>query len=110
LREAATAERRYEKERQGGIYMHVAAFSARTNFFSLPSLPSTAGNQFNSWGFPQVPYSGPGLCRPVAINKTKKESRKKTMLWTRMTRYDRIIVTVLISPIIARKLFFVYLR
>jgi hypothetical protein len=27
-----------------------------------------------------------------------------------MTRYDRIIVTVLISPIIARKLFFVYLR
>jgi len=32
------------------------------------------------------------------------------MLWTRMTRYDRIIVTVLISPIIARKLFFVYLR
>jgi hypothetical protein len=23
----------------------------------------TAGNQFNSWGFPQVPYSGPGLCR-----------------------------------------------
>ena len=27
------------------------------------------------------------------------------MLWTRMTRYDRIIVTVLISPIIACKLF-----
>jgi hypothetical protein len=33
-REAATAERRYEKERQGVIYMHMAAFSARTNLFS----------------------------------------------------------------------------
>ncbi len=39
-REAATAERRYEKERQGVIYMHMAAFGARTNLFSLPSLPS----------------------------------------------------------------------
>jgi hypothetical protein len=39
-REAATAERRYEKERKSGIYMHVAAFGARTNLFSLPSLPS----------------------------------------------------------------------
>jgi hypothetical protein len=28
-----------------------------------PKWLSTAGNQFNSWGFPQVPYSGPGLCR-----------------------------------------------
>ncbi len=25
-------------------------------------------NQFNSWGFPQVPHSGPGLCRTPAIN------------------------------------------
>jgi hypothetical protein len=33
-REAATAERRYEKEKQGVIYMHMAAFSARTNSFS----------------------------------------------------------------------------
>ncbi len=39
-REAATAERRYEKERQGVVYMHMAAFGARTNLFSLPSLPS----------------------------------------------------------------------
>jgi hypothetical protein len=37
-REAATAERRYEKERQGGIYMHMAAFSARTNLFSFSPL------------------------------------------------------------------------
>jgi hypothetical protein len=28
-----------------------------------PKWLSTAGNQFNSWGSPQVPYSGPGLCR-----------------------------------------------
>ncbi len=39
-REAATAERRYEKERQSVNYMHTAAFSARTNLFSpLPALP-----------------------------------------------------------------------
>jgi hypothetical protein len=30
-----------------------------------PKWLSTAGNQFNSWGFPQVPYSSPGLCRTV---------------------------------------------
>jgi hypothetical protein len=29
----------------------------------LDTALSTAGNQFNSWGFPQVPYSSPGLCR-----------------------------------------------
>ncbi len=29
----------------------------------MPKWLSTAGNQFNSWGFPQVPYSGPGLCQ-----------------------------------------------
>jgi len=34
-REAATAERRYEKERQSGSYMHMAVFSARTNLLSL---------------------------------------------------------------------------
>ncbi len=34
-REAATVERRYEKERQGVIYMHMAAFSARKNLFSI---------------------------------------------------------------------------
>ncbi len=39
-REAATAERGYEKERQSVNYMHTAAFSARTNLFSpLPALP-----------------------------------------------------------------------
>ncbi len=39
-REAATAERRYEKERQSVNYMHTAAFSARTKVFSpLPALP-----------------------------------------------------------------------
>ncbi len=27
-----------------------------------PKWLSTAGNQFNSWWYPQVPYSGPGLC------------------------------------------------
>ncbi len=43
-REAATAERRYEKERQGVIYMHTAAFGARTNLFSLPSSPSPSHN------------------------------------------------------------------
>jgi hypothetical protein len=37
-REAATAERRYEKERQSGIYMHMAVFSARTNLLSLSLL------------------------------------------------------------------------
>jgi hypothetical protein len=39
-REAATAERRYEKERQSVNYMHTPAFGARTNLFSLPSLLS----------------------------------------------------------------------
>ncbi len=40
LREAATAKRRYEKERQSVNYMHTAAFGARTNLFSpLPALP-----------------------------------------------------------------------
>ncbi len=24
-------------------------------------------NQFNSWGFPQVPHSGPGLCRTMGL-------------------------------------------
>ena len=39
-REAATAERRYEKERQSVNYMHTASFGARTNLFSpLPALP-----------------------------------------------------------------------
>jgi hypothetical protein len=28
---------------------------------------STAGNQFNSWGFPQVPHSGPGLRRTSVL-------------------------------------------
>jgi hypothetical protein len=36
-----------------------------------PKWLSTAGNQFNSWGFPQVPHSGPGLCRtePMSGNR-----------------------------------------
>jgi hypothetical protein len=34
-REAATAEWRYEKERQSGSYMHMAAFSARAYLLSL---------------------------------------------------------------------------
>ncbi len=34
-REAASAERRYEKERQSGSYVHMAAFSARTYLLSL---------------------------------------------------------------------------
>ncbi len=39
-REAATAERRYEKERQSVNYVHTAAFSARTRVFSpLIALP-----------------------------------------------------------------------
>jgi hypothetical protein len=43
-REAATAEWRYEKERQSGNYVHMAAFSARTYLLSLsppcpPPLP-----------------------------------------------------------------------
>jgi hypothetical protein len=39
-REAATAERRYEKERQSVNYVHIAAFSARTRVFSpLLALP-----------------------------------------------------------------------
>jgi hypothetical protein len=29
----------------------------------MPKWLSTAGNQLNSWGFPQVPYSSLGLCR-----------------------------------------------
>ena len=27
-------------------------------------------NQFNSWGFPQVPHSGPGLCRTYVYKKS----------------------------------------
>jgi hypothetical protein len=39
-REAATAEQRYEKERQSVNYMHTSAFGARTNLLSpLPALP-----------------------------------------------------------------------
>jgi hypothetical protein len=39
-REAATAERRYEKERQSVNYVHSAAFSTRTNLFSpVPAPP-----------------------------------------------------------------------
>jgi hypothetical protein len=33
----------------------------------MPKWLSTAGNQFNSWGFPQVPYSGTGLYRTITI-------------------------------------------
>jgi hypothetical protein len=41
----------------------------------MPKWLSTAGNQFNSWVFPQVPYSGPGLCRTaVYMNNTDKAS------------------------------------
>jgi hypothetical protein len=39
-REAATAEGRYEKERQSVNYLHTAAFSARKKVFSpLPAIP-----------------------------------------------------------------------
>jgi hypothetical protein len=42
-REAATAEQRYEKERQSGSYMHMAAFSARTYLISLsPPFPPSS--------------------------------------------------------------------
>ncbi len=30
-------------------------------------------NQLNSWGSPQVPHSGPGLCRTPAYSKTCKD-------------------------------------
>jgi hypothetical protein len=29
-------------------------------------------NQFNSWGFPQAPHSGPGLCRTLIMKKVNK--------------------------------------
>ncbi len=34
-----------------------------------PKWFTTAGNQFNSWGSPQVPYSDPGLCRTIWVSK-----------------------------------------
>jgi hypothetical protein len=44
-REAATAERRYEKERQSGSYVHMTAFSARTYLLSLyPPCPRVGKN------------------------------------------------------------------
>ncbi len=42
-------------------------------------------NQFNSWGSPQVPHSGPGLCRTtpngqfVSIRQDKCVARKKSV-------------------------------
>ncbi len=44
----------------------------------MPKWLSTAGNQFNSWGFPQVPYSGPGLCRTRAQDSAHTDPGHQT--------------------------------
>ncbi len=43
--------------------LHTCVWAGSCKGARTPKWLSTAGNQFNSWGFPQVPYSGPGLCR-----------------------------------------------
>ena len=46
-----------------------------------------AGNQFNSWGFPQVPYSGLGLCRtkPFIIKPHRTLTEPRTLSELRRT-------------------------
>ncbi|MFN9902855.1 MAG: hypothetical protein ACK55Z_29565 [bacterium] len=31
-------------------------------------------NQFNSWGFPQAPHSGPSLCRTTRNNRSSPQN------------------------------------
>ena len=67
------------------LHTCVCAGSRRVRTAHAPKWLSTAGNQFNSWGFPQVPYSGLGLCR--------------TRLFKLISKFFALISAALPSPL-----------
>jgi hypothetical protein len=60
-------------------------------------------NQFNSWGFPQVPHSGPGLCPTTGKHVTShntfeirvsmaKECLKLRWIWLKVVSFSRSFI------------------
>jgi hypothetical protein len=68
----------------------------------MPKWLSTSGNQFNSWGFPQVPYSGPGLCRTEANSlnslpntSAEEKTTRNSFPWIQIEEYSQNSVRIL---------------